>query len=439
MNRILTDELHIHLYGCLTASDVFELGKDRFQKVRERLSWYEVEYEKATGYRPDARSYWTEPNGFERLRQDFEFKEAGSFLKFQACFNLMIALLPIVPGDTTILKYVLGSQRAAGIRFGEYRFFLPPIFTSEQTKELAQGLTRAVLAIEAESAGSFTPRLIFGLSRVPEVALAQHRTLCALLSVKPELARAIVGIDFSGVEEGLPPKTLAPVLAEVHKENLRAPARALAVLYHVGESFAEMSLMSAARWVEQANTFGVHRLGHATSLGISPFELKERGFVDEQVSERKDHLHWLLTLKEPLQAAGFPVQDRDIKQELAALARQADGERVRINYDSATLAEAHNLQEALLKILVARGAVVESCPTSNFRIGGIKSHASHPLPRFLKAGIKTIVSTDDPGIFGISLHSEEALLRQEFALPERAIQGLQATNAEVRAEKLVRP
>lgn len=52
------------------------------------------------------------------------------------------------------------------------------------------------------------------------------------------------------------------------------------------------------------------------------------------------------------------------------------------------------------------GAVVEVCPTSNRRIGGITDPAHHPVHRFLAAGLATVVSSDDPGIFGTTLAEE---------------------------------
>jgi hypothetical protein len=52
------------------------------------------------------------------------------------------------------------------------------------------------------------------------------------------------------------------------------------------------------------------------------------------------------------------------------------------------------------------GAVVEVCPTSNRRIGGIADAAHHPVHRFVAAGLPVVVSSDDPGIFGTTLEAE---------------------------------
>jgi adenosine deaminase len=56
--------------------------------------------------------------------------------------------------------------------------------------------------------------------------------------------------------------------------------------------------------------------------------------------------------------------------------------------------------------VAATGAVVEVCPTSNRRIGGIADPAHHPVHRFLDAGLPVVVSCDDPGVFGTTLPEE---------------------------------
>ena len=92
MMRFLRHELHLHLYGCLTAEDLHHLGRDRARTAKgaARLDWFADEFAKAYGPRPDPQSYWRDDNGLEKLREDFEFTAAESFDRFQARFNLAI-------------------------------------------------------------------------------------------------------------------------------------------------------------------------------------------------------------------------------------------------------------------------------------------------------------------------------------------------------------
>jgi adenosine deaminase len=54
------------------------------------------------------------------------------------------------------------------------------------------------------------------------------------------------------------------------------------------------------------------------------------------------------------------------------------------------------------------GAVVEVCPASNIRIAGLPDPAHHPVKRFLDAGLRVVVASDDPGILDTRLADEIA-------------------------------
>ena len=115
------EELHLHLYGCLDAHDLWTMGKDVWPLRKPRLEWFAEEYEKAWKRKPLWEDYWTKPDGFERLREDFEVLGAVDFPKFQACFNLIIALFPIDPDDDTVLRFVLGKLERSGLKYAELR------------------------------------------------------------------------------------------------------------------------------------------------------------------------------------------------------------------------------------------------------------------------------------------------------------------------------
>lgn len=50
--------------------------------------------------------------------------------------------------------------------------------------------------------------------------------------------------------------------------------------------------------------------------------------------------------------------------------------------------------------------MIESCPTSNLRIGGVPDPTAHPIHRFLASGVNLAICADDPGIFDTSLAQE---------------------------------
>jgi aminodeoxyfutalosine deaminase len=61
---------------------------------------------------------------------------------------------------------------------------------------------------------------------------------------------------------------------------------------------------------------------------------------------------------------------------------------------------------AVLDEIVERGIVLDVCPTSNLRLGGVPSLAAHPLPALRAAGALCTINTDDPAMFGTDLRRE---------------------------------
>lgn len=95
-----------------------------------------------------------------------------------------------------------------------------------------------------------------------------------------------------------------------------------------------------------------------------------------------------------------------LRNEEGDLSSRCDDDVVSITYDTNRLRELSARQDVAMKRVRSTGAVVEVCPTSNRRIGGITEPQHHPIHRFLSAGLPVIVSTDDPGTFDITLEDE---------------------------------
>lgn len=66
---------------------------------------------------------------------------------------------------------------------------------------------------------------------------------------------------------------------------------------------------------------------------------------------------------------------------------------------------------------LARGTVpLEVCPTSNERLGVVRSVAAHPVAEFVRRGVPVVVSSDDPSLFGTDVVHEHARLHREAGL-----------------------
>ena len=55
---------------------------------------------------------------------------------------------------------------------------------------------------------------------------------------------------------------------------------------------------------------------------------------------------------------------------------------------------------ALVRLIVERGTPLTLCPISNLRLNVIPTIGAHPLKRFMEAGVRTTLNSDDPSYFG---------------------------------------
>lgn len=73
-----------------------------------------------------------------------------------------------------------------------------------------------------------------------------------------------------------------------------------------------------------------------------------------------------------------------------------------------------DVQPELFEEVVRRGIGLEVNVTSNYRTAAIAGVAEHPAKRWFDAGVNISVSTDDPGVFAITLTGEYLLLIDEL-------------------------
>ncbi|MFC3999379.1 hypothetical protein ACFOVU_25940 [Nocardiopsis sediminis] len=394
----MLSESHLHFHGCVRPKDLLR----RLAASDHALwDWYEAGMAAAYGAVPPTRQvverYRRGDAGAAAEFEDlflFHDADAGAFARFQAKANLLwVASAEGNPDAGPEEAAAEVAELAAGIRADQER----------------QGLAYAELRISADmlpvlSGGSGTgviERFAItldrrdpwtGWERVRDLALGPHGAV-------------LTGIDFSGMEEGRPPKDQAEFFAAVRDFNAAHPNRALAILYHVGESFTDKSLESTVRWVQEAAESGAHRLGHAIALGVDP-GMYGAHTRTEPVAERRDQIAYDLRHADGLRAEGVRVDPPSLRDELSRLAALPDTATVTADYDAARLDDVRRRQDYAMGRVRASGAVIEVCPTSNRRIGGITDPACHPVHRFLAAGVPFVVSSDDPGIFGTTLAAE---------------------------------
>jgi len=75
----------------------------------------------------------------------------------------------------------------------------------------------------------------------------------------------------------------------------------------------------------------------------------------------------------------------------------------------------------LIKRLAADGVYLEVCLSSNIQTGAVESLSDHPLPKFLDAGVKVALCTDNPTVSSTSLSREYELAMDTFGLTENDV------------------
>ena len=405
---ILQSENHLHLYGCLTADCLFEQSFDRAKKYEARFQWFISEFEKALGQKIKPETWWNSSNGHDIFRKDFICSDACTFDIFQAKFNLLIALFPPTPDDMTLAKAVFSRHASEG-GYKEYRTFLPLYLANH---ERIIYLERLIDCAQSFETNNYHPRLAISFSRQDTEAWDSYRFLLSFFEKRPQARRFITGIDFCGNERGHPPQNKKQLFKQIQSDR-KDGLHSFEILYHVGEMWQDIGLHSAARWCVEAAQMGVDRLGHALALGMNPESLARRT-IRENTSEAKRHLQWITINRQALHENNYTIKDYQWFSD--RLEQSTTGDYVTWHYDQDLIEHIRTFQSALLSMIKPYDPLVETCPSSNIRIGALGRPEFHPIRQFLDQQIRVTISTDDPGIFDIDLKHEELLVQRQFGL-----------------------
>ena len=405
-------ELHLHILGAFYATDILELGKDHYQIIDWEQWDFADAYEGAFGIRPDPIKLFDDAIndntvGFERFKRLHVYGEedGGDFDRWEVKGKFGSTVWTHYRkmgerGDRVLLERMLNTHRSQGLDFVEYR--------------CGSGLDgwlywhRICAEILHEACDEeFTARYILSIPRY--APMEAYELTQALLDANPNLIPTIVGVDFASMEEGYPPKNVKPFFDAVAKANQDRPERALDIVYHVGESYFDKSLESAARWCHEIAEMGAKRIAHAIALGLDPavaIARRPHAHESELVSERLDQIEYDLHHRDHLATYGIEIDTVSLTDEKNALLKMNLEDHIERPYDENRLDQIRRRQTFILDRFTELGTVIEVCPTSNLRIGGVPDPSHHPIHRFLKSNVNLVISSDDPGNFDITQASE---------------------------------
>lgn len=404
----------MHLHGALSAKDLWSIGLKK--RSRTRLKYFASEYQKAWGKEPDFEKYWLDNHGFESLKKDYEIKSPVNFKKFQASFNLIIALCPILEEDFSIQRQILAKLAAENIEFLEARTVIPLSFKKEQVFTYLCGLCQMLK--QANEEFLMQTRFVFSLPRSAPLAKIHYDWISQFKKQVPKLGRLITGFDFAAFEEDCPPSSLKDFFLQFHKdqENLGP----LSLTYHIGESFESIGLAQSIAWILEVSRMEINRFGHALALGFEPFELL--GSV-QKISRAYflQHLNWLKKEKDLLANSNL------FKFEEKRMNRTSDF--ISIYYDKDYCEELRVFQIAVARVLKEKSVIIETCPTSNEMIISTKRKTiTHPLKFFIEQDLDIVLGTDDPGLFKTNLAEE---------VKKAVSYGLDLKQVQINAKKLI--
>ncbi|MCP5094353.1 MAG: hypothetical protein GY943_02240 [Chloroflexi bacterium] len=434
ISQLTQTELHIHIAGSYSVENFLELGQLVYQDVAWNGRNFLDEYNDVLNSDLDPIALFeTAVHNPEQALRDlksyylFDETDSGVFERFMSKFRFFQRIWSYGWENNATLVHKIMTQitqqhRLEGINYIEYRsgFWGEPAEKIQRIKRCAE------LLQEAAQIG-LTAKYIVPLPRTDP--LTDYLLVRRLLKQYPHLVNTIVGVDFASFEEGFPPKLYRAFFQQLHQDNEQTPSQALDVVYHVGESYFDKSLESAIRWCHEAAEFGAKRLGHCIALGLDPaVAISRRPHAHEQelVSERLDQIAYDLRFQQSLTAYGIKIDETQLLAEQRRLLRMDGDAVVERPYFPTRLQEIRQRQQFVLDQFVQMGIVIECCPTSNLRIGGVPDAAHHPIHRFLASNVNLVICTDDPGVFGITLASEiEWVLQNSNITPDTLLQRLE--------------
>jgi len=425
-------DLHNHLYGSITAEKLFEIG---LNNSNPRWNLYTELHQKFHKEELKTESFFSDYKDLERFKSIYLFNKPAPFLEFQSKFNLIIALCKFDEEEIRYVgKEIVAEHAKNEIGFAEYRIMYAPYATKEVYAAKTLAACEGLLLGEQAAKNSTQARLVVSLHRDGNYQ-EQYNWLKELINQNDLIRKYLVGIDFCYIEEGFPPKEKQAFFQSISRDNSNNPHSALSILYHVGESFADKTPKSAARWVGESALYGAHRLGHCIALGINPESFADKT-ISETIGERLDQINFEILHYEKLKSFGKTQDYTKLLSEKDLLEGKDKESIISFVIDKQYIDELYTFQEFVIYLVREESkSVIECCPTSNLYIGMLPNIKEHPIHRFMERKLNVTIGSDDPGIFDTTLKNEYAIAAN-VGLSKKQLEQIKFMSKDYTSEKL---
>lgn len=302
------------------------------------------------------------------------------------------------------------------------------------------------------------------ISRLPKVELHLHlegavrpETLLELSAAKPGLrekaeewiaARRSNKFRYESFRDFLEAFKLVSLLIETPRDYALAARRLVEWLAAQNVRYAEIIFAAGVvLWKKQSVDAVFGAVSDATVEAESRTGVRVRWIFDAirhfGAEHAREVLHWAARLKaQGVVAFGIGGDEmrgpaklfvdvfreaRDLGLHAVAHAGEACGPESirdavellraeRIGHGVTALQDSH-----VVALLRERHIPLEVCPSSNVSTGLVARWEDHPLPKFLHAGLTVTLNSDDPAMFGTSLHEEFAKAARIFSLSRKTL------------------
>jgi len=382
-------DAHVHLLGCLDADDLLWICERFGWPKAEELRWFEHEFTKVAGPE-DFTSLHSQSASSAQIRRWLECRSPIAFPRFQASFNLLIAILRGRGLEGEVLRRVAERHAAAGLVRVDFRVFVPTVLDETILSSFLERLARGWDQVRAQIVG-FDARVVAHLSRHPEIMRFQLGVILQWQE-KTERSDFVAAIDFCEDEQSYEVTHLVRELSKIRGELAR---RKVELYVHAGECFDRNGIDVSLAELERIIALRPDRIGHGTALGVSARILPDRG-VGSSALRRQSM--WKLPHGQPELLGALCMK------EFAACSEAS-------HVHAAWFDFVDEYQTQLLRQCRLSDIAIETCPSSNLILGGVHSMHEHPVKAFARAGVRLMIGSDDPGVFGADWYEQVSLVQ----------------------------
>ena len=225
----------------------------------------------------------------------------------------------------------------------------------------------------------------------------------------------IAGVDFAGSDTVRRPREFKNIVTYLRENGVRN------LTYHIGENFYDLmdGLRAIDEIISELNWQKPNRLAHLLALFTDACKYYEQKHYTVTISKKmlQDNLEWI----HGNAPEGFDTNDFALPDNL-----QQDEDIVVFRLKRSIVDVVKYNQDRIKKEIIHRGIPIETCPTSNLRIGYFSKYSELPTCSLLydEESVVTI-NTDAPGILYTSLENEYNLislaLKKDMGMSEKDI------------------